>query len=552
MKILVVATRQNVSKLRDRVRGRGALPPDAVVDLLTVSPPRAPYGFRHVYCVEPSLAPGRCLTVAFGPAGPRGKGLRRRYTEALRRARKVLPYVPVPGVLRGDASRYLATACDTSTEVHNLVRQYDYVVTVDPDACPGLWLLGQRVSDVPLVFGARNLAVILRRAGQDFASKASEVAPLPSTELTFPFIERDSRRLLIAPANYAGQGHAWAEAVNRYVPDASAMNFRAGTLRNPFPTRYEVDTPTFKGDLAWRLGWRDHVLGTFTHVVVEANRPIFGDITGTGERSVHELLAAGKQVALLSHGTDSRIPSVHAARERWHPYDAIDPRQLARMERISRANVAFYESFDGPVYVSTPGLLEFNRNGVWLPLVIDVDKWFSGVEPMERDVPIVAHVPSGPQKGSHRIDPVLTAMAKRGVIEYRRLEGVPYAKMPHLYGTADIMVEQFGIADYSVAACEAMASGRVVVSRVADAVRQRVLEETGLELPIVEANPETLEEVIVDLIAHRDRAQEIGRQGRAFVRALHDGRRSAAVLARWLDATPSVSTTPSDVIKVSS
>lgn len=543
MKVLVVTTRKKISGLRDRVRGRGALPADAVVDLLTVYAPAARHGFRRVYCVEPSLAPRRPLTVVFGPQPERDR-VRRRYDELLRRGRRVMPYIPVPGVLRGDATRYLATACESSTDLHTLVRQYDYVVTTDPEACLGLWTLGRQVRDVPLVFGARNLAVQLRRSRTTTSTAPAAAAPRPTADLRFPTPAPAPRRLLIAPANYAGQGNAWAEAVNRYVPEASALNFRAGSLKNPFPTHYEVDTPTFKGDLPWRLGWRDHVLKTFTHVIVEANRPLFGEITGTGERNVRELQAAGKQVALLSHGTDSRIPSVHAARERWHPYDAIEPQQLARMEVISSANVAFYNAFDGPVFVSTPGLLEFTEHATWLPLVIDVDTWFSGVHPMERELPVVAHVPSGPQKGSHLIDPVLTSMARRGLIEYRRVEGVPFSEMPQLYGTADIMVEQFGIADYSAAACEAMASGRVVVSRVADGVRRRVAAETGLELPIVEANPETLEEVILGLVADREHAQRIGARGREFVRAVHDGRRSAAVLATWLDATASAPSTP--------
>ena len=156
---------------------------------------------------------------------------------------------------------------------------------------------------------------------------------------------------------------------------------------------------------------------------------------------------------------------------------------------------------------------------------------------MAREVPIVAHVPSSAQKGSHFIDPILTSLHERGVIEYRRVEGVPHHQMPRLYGTADIMVEQFGIADYSTAACEAMAAGRVVVSRVADNVRKHVRKETGRDLPIAEANPETLEQVILGLVEDRDGARALASEGRRFVGEVHDGRLSAKVLKAWLDDT---------------
>jgi hypothetical protein len=418
----------------------------------------------------------------------------------------------------------------------------DAVVALDADACLGLWILGKHVPQVPMVHRVRSLRRVLEGLGRDLPpvppsnSMKTSAARMP-VDLGFPHDPDASRRLLIAPANYAGQGHAWAAAVEQHVPDATAMNFRAGTLKNPFPATYWVEGTDFAGDLEWRIAWRDYVMSTFTHVIVEANRPLFGSIASRGEQSVKELLHEGKQVALLSHGTDSRIPSVHAARERWHPYEAIDQVQLDRMEENARANVALYNSFDGPVYVSTPGLLEFVERGTWLPLVVDVDVWQSATEPMVRDVPVVAHIPSGPQKGSHMIDPILSSMAERGLIEYRRVEGVQYHEMPALYGSADIMVEQFGIADYSAAACEAMASGRVVVSRVADNVRAHVRQQTGLELPIAEANPDTLEEVILGLVRDRERARALGAAGRDFVRAVHDGRRSAQVLQQWLDGT---------------
>jgi hypothetical protein len=543
---MVVSTRKRVPPdLIDRVRERAQLPPETHYELLTVHPVKGARGFDSVHCVQPSVAPWRPLVGTAGEHTPLSGG-RRVYAKALAAGRALVQRLPLPAAARRSSTSYLATACATSRDLHRRVREMDVVAASDAEACYGLWVLARHVPEVPVVHRVASIRKVLEGLGID----VPQVAPrnimkrgdvIMPTELRLPHRPEASRRLLIAPANYAGQAHAWAAAVEKYVPDATAMNFRAGTLKNPFPADYYVEGLNFAGDLDWRIAWRDFVTATFTHVVVEANRPIFGSIASRGEQSVRELLHEGKKVAVLSHGTDGRIPSVHAARERWHPYDALDEAQLDRMEESARANVAFYNSFDGPVYVSTPGLLEFVERGTWLPLVVDVDLWTSTTVPMEREVPIVAHIPSGPQKGSHMIDPVLTSLAERGLIEYRRIEGVQYHEMPGLYGTADIMVEQFGIADYSAAACEAMSSGRVVVSRVADAVRERVRKDTGLELPVVEANPDTLEDVILGLVADRERARTVGAQGAEFVRTVHDGRRSAQILQQWLDESTDTS-----------
>jgi len=69
---------------------------------------------------------------------------------------------------------------------------------------------------------------------------------------------------------------------------------------------------------------------------------------------------------------------------------------------------------------------------------------------------------------------------------------------------------------------------------VGDAVRHRVRSLAGREVPIVEADPDTLGDVVGGLIADRDAAAERAAAGPEFVAELHDGRRSAEVLSSWL------------------
>jgi hypothetical protein len=99
------------------------------------------------------------------------------------------------------------------------------------------------------------------------------------------------------------------------------------------------------------------------------------------------------------------------------------------------------------------------------------------------------------------------------------------------------MLDQFAIDTYGVAACEALVAGRLVVSHVSDGTRRTVRERTGLELPIIEARADRLESVLRDAVADRDRARSAAAAGPAFVRANHDGRRSADALRAFLGLT---------------
>ena len=106
--------------------------------------------------------------------------------------------------------------------------------------------------------------------------------------------------------------------------------------------------------------------------------------------------------------------------------------------------------------------------------------------------------------------------------------------MPAIYGDADIVVDQLALGSYGVAACEAMAAGRIVLGHVSEQVRSAAQEAAGLDLPILEVTPDSIVERIRELLADRESARDTAARGPEFVRTLHDGRRSASVLADFL------------------
>ncbi len=355
-------------------------------------------------------------------------------------------------------------------------------------------------------------------------------------------------RLLVGPANFAGQGWAWSRAAQRHLPGVAA---RCLVARDGdgfgFPADQVVPAAVYRS-AAWAHAQEPYVLDHFSHVLGEAGRPVLGLVHGTDCAAENRVLAqAGVQVALVAHGSDVRLPSRHAGQNPFSPFADLDRDQLDRLqERAERLGRVFAEH-PGPTFVSTPDLLDDVPTARWLPVVVEMDRWAGPVEPLQRARPIVVHAPSDPRfKGTGLVEPVLSRLAERGLITYRRLGGVPHADLPRLFAEADIVLDQVALGIYSVVACEAMAAGRVVLAHVSDTVRDRVRRDAGEAVPILQADPDSLERVLEGVCAERDRAREQARAGVDFVRRVHDGALSARVLAPFLVSDPSASPQPAD------
>lgn len=388
---------------------------------------------------------------------------------------------------------------------------------------PVRWLVGRVARLVPESILARLLP---RRYRFDPSAIPPPPVP-PSTPV----------RLYVAPVNWAGQGWAWARAAERHLPDVGSVSMAYAVHGDfSYPSDNLVPVGAFALSRRWQRAQREAVTAGFTHVLLEAERRPFGAIIDeTVEGQVQSLQRAGVAVALVCHGSDIRIPTRHAAEEPYSPFAGMDPRRLRRLQRVVDRNQAVLTNLGLPVFISTPDMFADVPSATWLPVIVDPARWANDDLPLQRAVPVVAHAPSkGFIKGSDLIDPIMQRLDAEGVIEYRRVSGVPAEKMVDVYRDADIVLDQFRIGNYGVAACEAMAAGRVVVSHVDERTRSAARGASGVDLPVIEATADTLEAVIRGIIADPDPARTVAARGPSFVSTIHDGRYSAGVLASFL------------------
>lgn len=364
--------------------------------------------------------------------------------------------------------------------------------------------------------------------GQRFADQDIAIPPaVPDAET----------RLFVGPVNSAGQGEAWARSAERLSDTTSIdMAISAGD-RFGFPSDQVVPLGVYRWSRTWQRRQRDYVLSGFTHVLVESGRPLFGDAFGASvESEIAELRRSGLAVALVFHGSDIRLPSRHMSATPWSPFAAGLSSLREGHERRAARLAAYVRRSGIPAFYSTPDLSADVPGGTWLPVVVDPARWSADRPALDGSrLPIVAHAPSNAaMKGSDVVDPILARLADEGLLEYRRVASVRSSEMPALYGSVDVVLDQFRLGSYGVAAVEAMAAGRVVLGHVTQGVRATILRETGRELPIVEADPGSLESVLREALANLDSVRALAADGPAFVADIHDGRRSAAALAPFL------------------
>lgn len=394
--------------------------------------------------------------------------------------------------------------------------------------------------------GMRKLIVRARALVNAVANRV----PAPVADQIFPGRRREFReagttsrpdgvvRLLIGPLNSAGQATAWARAAHA-PPSVAASSFmyRGAEDIFSFDVDHAVTTQCFVRNSRWRRAQRKAVVRNFTHVIVESGRHMFG-VEGSALTQIRGMQHEGVRVGLLWHGSDIRLPSGHVAIERDSPFRGGEYVDTNALEQITRSNQQLSRDAGLPIFVSTPDLLHFVPTATWLPVVVDFDTWASaGAVPAlsGSHVPVVVHAPTRVGlKGSDKIVDVLVQLQDEGMIEYREVHGVPAREMPAVYGSADIVLDQFRVGAYGVAACQAMAAGRLVVSHVADPVRAHVLKESDHDLPIVQARWNEIDTIIRQIVANRSWYAAQALRGPGFVQTVHDGRRSAELLQSFL------------------
>lgn len=151
---------------------------------------------------------------------------------------------------------------------------------------------------------------------------------------------------------------------------------------------------------------------------------------------------------------------------------------------------------------------------------VDTSNYSPQYPVLETSSPKIVHAPSSKAiKGTIHVTTAVTNLKKRGMdFDYIEVTGVSHKRAMEIYSEADIIVDQMLLGSHGVFACEAMALGKPVVCYIME-------ELTGTYpdgFPIINANPDTLENVLENLINNPNSRHEIGRLSRKYAEEVHD------------------------------
>jgi hypothetical protein len=158
-------------------------------------------------------------------------------------------------------------------------------------------------------------------------------------------------------------------------------------------------------------------------------------------------------------------------------------------------------------FVSTPDLLEFVERSVLLPQVVNFDiidqvlAETKNIEKTKKDSLIIAHAPSNRKiKGTDFIFNCIDNLKTKGFnIKLKIIENVPHEEALKLYKSADIAIDQLLVGSYGLLSAEMMALGVPTVVYL----REDLLDKYPELPPLINANPNNLENVLINLYENR-------------------------------------------------
>lgn len=256
-------------------------------------------------------------------------------------------------------------------------------------------------------------------------------------------------------------------------------------------------------------------------------------IGGTPLRRVQALAfrIAGKKTVLIPYGADYFIYRRIKGATLTHALLLSYPGHALRQQRI--ADQVDYWTRYGDVVI--PGMMGPDGSGRWdvlapSSLTIDTDRW----KPRERHSDadgrrapvVVVHAPNHRGfKGSEFVIDAVQRLQQEGLlVELRLLEKLQNDAVRHIFcNEADILVEQLIATGHGFNAVEGMAAGLAVVSNLEDPQYTLPFRRWSFlnECPIVSASPETVVDVLRELVTRPDLRRQLADASRGYAEKYH-------------------------------
>jgi len=242
----------------------------------------------------------------------------------------------------------------------------------------------------------------------------------------------------------------------------------------------------------------------------------FGETFLPDKSDLEILKQAGKKMVVHHHGSEVRLLSVA---KKLNPYVRVKPDW--NEEKIHK-NLSLLSSYIDHAFVQDYELEGYIRDYYKeihvIPHTIDPNK-FQPNYPQEKLSPLIVHAPTlRDLKGTEFILAAVSQLKQAGILlNFRLIEGTSYKETKQLLSQADIVIDQLRIGACGYVSTEAMALGKPVICYI----RNDLVNKYPTEIPILNANPDSITTVLKDLISKPEIWKELGHRGRTYVERYH-------------------------------
>lgn len=247
---------------------------------------------------------------------------------------------------------------------------------------------------------------------------------------------------------------------------------------------------------------------------------VFGQrYTGMMGLDLPFLKMSGRRVAYRFTGNDLRDPAFD---RETNPYSLMRYDYWTsplESEPVRKAYLDHLRCYVDAFVVQDPEMGAHMPEARIVPRSIELEKWnFVGIEPNDR--PLVVHGPSNPKvKGTEFILKAVDELRDEGLaFDFQLIEGMRHEDAAEWYRRSDIMIDQLHLGAYGVFSMEGMALGKTVICYYRDDLFRPVYGD----LPLVNANPDTIKDALRRTVKDYEMRQEFSVKGRAFVETHHD------------------------------
>ena len=339
-------------------------------------------------------------------------------------------------------------------------------------------------------------------------------------------------RVLHCPTDVGGNPVGLAHGERAAGVDSTVAVFRSSWLRYPVDIDLGIDPTRVihlprRLDLLWKaLRGYDVVHFNHGHTIL----PMLGS-TGIDAPLLRSL---GRKVFVTFQGCEARLSGYCAENFEISCCGGRDEPGLCRPEQdpAKKRRVRYLQKHADKVFAVNPDLLHVVEGAEFLPYTAcdpeEIVPQYPEHGPGERGMRIV-HAPTARAvKGTEFVDAIRDELSEEFGCRWEIVEGLAHEEAMPRFAQADIAIDQLRVGWYGAFAVEMMALGKPVICYIREDDLRFVPEDMARELPIVRARPETLPQVLRELLAHPERLREIGERSRRFVERWHDPRRIGA------------------------